>query len=474
MHPSAPAGIEFDWAEVNCFLRPQAMLCDEAAPGYGLLLVGLASLYRAWGVDGLFAAPGGGHFAFARSVYAPLTGIGFELSYVDDRDAVPGALRALLAQGAPVVVPANIRPVPWFLEHGREDKSHFFLVRGHDAAADRYDVLDYLHVRDDNLSLEYGPVALDGGLMRQVTDAYWEAYVGDAPTPDWDPRYWLLRVRPGPGFRPLPAQALLQVFLDECRRVLAAVHARPETLRPLDERTLDELRALHAAGAGGGERFSVLMQAYLQDANSALVYARVAAHALRTLGAGQAARAVEAAAGEYRPRAAAVRSRLLVTSMVAPSLPAAQWDAFRAELASLAAGFGAEVRAALAGGAGEGAPAPSREAPAPGRERQAGYAAPGTPTEAALAGFWAEVLGVERVGLDDRFVELGGNSLMAIRVAARALQQLGLEVPVRSLFDHPTLREFAAHVDELGWARRALAPSGAGAAAGEDREEGEL
>lgn len=101
------------------------------------------------------------------------------------------------------------------------------------------------------------------------------------------------------------------------------------------------------------------------------------------------------------------------------------------------------------------------------------YAAPGTPLEASLCAFWSDVLKVPRVGVRDRFDELGGNSLLAVRVAARLLQSTGIEIPVRSLFDHPTIAELAAHVEELRWASAAVAGSAADPD-GEDREEGSL
>ncbi|WNN39141.1 amino acid adenylation domain-containing protein [Pseudomonas inefficax] len=80
--------------------------------------------------------------------------------------------------------------------------------------------------------------------------------------------------------------------------------------------------------------------------------------------------------------------------------------------------------------------------PAPVRERRASYRAPGTEREATLAALWAEVLGVEQVGLDDNFFELGGHSLTATRLVSRLRSSLGLEVPVRALFQHSTLGAF--------------------------------
>jgi amino acid adenylation domain-containing protein len=74
------------------------------------------------------------------------------------------------------------------------------------------------------------------------------------------------------------------------------------------------------------------------------------------------------------------------------------------------------------------------------------YAAPVGETEEALAGIWAQVLGVERVGRHDNFFELGGHSLLAVRVISRMRQVLGVEASLAHLFSHPTVESLAARV----------------------------
>ncbi|SDT16311.1 amino acid adenylation domain-containing protein [Pseudomonas asplenii] len=68
-----------------------------------------------------------------------------------------------------------------------------------------------------------------------------------------------------------------------------------------------------------------------------------------------------------------------------------------------------------------------------------GHVAPSTPIELALAEIWCEVLRCERVGLTDNFFQLGGHSLLATRIVARIDDLLGIELPMRVMFDHPTI-----------------------------------
>ncbi|HYH82912.1 MAG TPA: amino acid adenylation domain-containing protein, partial [Longimicrobium sp.] len=84
--------------------------------------------------------------------------------------------------------------------------------------------------------------------------------------------------------------------------------------------------------------------------------------------------------------------------------------------------------------------------PAPAWEAEAAYVAPRTPVEEIVAGIWAEVLGRERVGAHDGFFELGGHSLLAMRVVARVGEAFGAELPLRALFESPTVAGLAERV----------------------------
>ena len=77
------------------------------------------------------------------------------------------------------------------------------------------------------------------------------------------------------------------------------------------------------------------------------------------------------------------------------------------------------------------------------------YVAPRTPTEEKLAEIVRDVLGVERVGVYDNFFELGGHSMMATQVVSRIREEFGVEIPLRTLFEHPTVEEITQEIAVL-------------------------
>ncbi|MEO0768693.1 MAG: amino acid adenylation domain-containing protein [Cyanobacteria bacterium J06649_4] len=74
---------------------------------------------------------------------------------------------------------------------------------------------------------------------------------------------------------------------------------------------------------------------------------------------------------------------------------------------------------------------------------------PRTPAEKQLAAIWQDLLKQEKVSIDDNFFELGGHSLLATQAVSRIRALLGVEIPLRSLFESPTIARLAAYLDDL-------------------------
>lgn len=97
--------------------------------------------------------------------------------------------------------------------------------------------------------------------------------------------------------------------------------------------------------------------------------------------------------------------------------------------------------------------------PAPGvASSEECVSAPRTPVEEVLAAIWAEVLDVARVGVTDNFFDLGGHSLLVTQVTARIRSALQADLPVRALFESPTIAQLAAAVEREGPGRRLPPP----------------
>jgi amino acid adenylation domain-containing protein len=84
------------------------------------------------------------------------------------------------------------------------------------------------------------------------------------------------------------------------------------------------------------------------------------------------------------------------------------------------------------------------------RQRQAhAYVTARTPTEKEVAAICAEILGVEQVGIHDNFFELGGHSLLATRVITRLRETFRIELPLRTLFEAPTVEGLALAITQM-------------------------
>ena len=90
--------------------------------------------------------------------------------------------------------------------------------------------------------------------------------------------------------------------------------------------------------------------------------------------------------------------------------------------------------------------------PDPGQARlteSADFVPPRGPVEEMVASGWGSLLGVERVGAHDNFFDLGGHSLLATQVVSRLREAFGVEIPLRALFEFPTVAGLAAQIESM-------------------------
>ena len=80
------------------------------------------------------------------------------------------------------------------------------------------------------------------------------------------------------------------------------------------------------------------------------------------------------------------------------------------------------------------------------------YVPPRTPAEETMADIWARVLGRERVGVESDFFTIGGHSLLAMRVVSQVREAFRISLPVRTLFEAPTVASLVERIELLQWA----------------------
>jgi natural product biosynthesis luciferase-like monooxygenase protein len=103
-------------------------------------------------------------------------------------------------------------------------------------------------------------------------------------------------------------------------------------------------------------------------------------------------------------------------------------------------------------------------------ESESDFEPPTTVVEETLAGLWCGLLGVHRVGRRDNFFESGGNSLLAMQLVSQIRDRFGADVPLRNLFECPTVAGLSETIDALSWSTASRAP----APVAGDREEVEV
>src|SRR5690606_10628892 len=91
---------------------------------------------------------------------------------------------------------------------------------------------------------------------------------------------------------------------------------------------------------------------------------------------------------------------------------------------------------------------------------RAAYVAPRTRMESRLVELWQSMLKLPRVGVEDNFFALGGHSLLATRLVSLVRKELGVEVPLRTLFEQPTVAGFAEALQARSGAEPVLPPIG--------------
>ena len=84
------------------------------------------------------------------------------------------------------------------------------------------------------------------------------------------------------------------------------------------------------------------------------------------------------------------------------------------------------------------------------------YVAPRSQVEELLAQIWAKVLGKEQVGVHDNFFELGGHSLLATQLTSRIRDTFQIDLPVRNLFETPTVEQLAKYIDTMYWTAKGV------------------
>lgn len=245
------AHLNFSVEQLNCFLRPVSIVCDELQSLSGQALLFLTSLYRCYEIQGYFSdQPERGFFPFATAVLGPALGLTFSLRRSLDPLNFSSLIIDDLSVGGPVVVPGNLRGLPGCDYFDRKDWPHYF-------------ILDEFRMETDCFIARYEPspttpqayrdfrsYMLPRRVLAETSRLYWESFCGQhsrRPFSD-ESCLWALRIaKTGPLKSNQELLRRLLVGIKRCRaresecRALAEFRKIFESEAP-DDQVYEELQ----------------------------------------------------------------------------------------------------------------------------------------------------------------------------------------------------------------------------------------
>lgn len=205
---------KFSWAEVDCFQRPIAYVCDRFAPAGALRYLFLSSIHQMWLADAT-ASPLDAFIALCGNHLAPVLGIKFDVLHLAESQTPSTQISAALEAGSEIVLPVNLRASPYSSAYKERDLAHYLNVAGSDCA-EFFLINDNLHLSEAGTA--YGITRIGA----QDIDVLAETYPSTPGSWMISPsgRACLLRLsRPIGPRRPHEPRQVLVEFLDELRWV---------------------------------------------------------------------------------------------------------------------------------------------------------------------------------------------------------------------------------------------------------------
>ncbi len=173
---------QFSWEDVDCFIRPQMLRCNQLLPGAGNLLLFNYSFYRTHLVAPYFSYPDFRYFDFLSAVFSnavPFKFQNYEYSDLTDLSEKLTDYHANTIFETPVIVPANVRDLFYYQGYQQQDWAHYFIVTGYNPDTELFSVFDNLHLQADSKGTEYGEFTFPATLLFSCIDRFIHSHCRD-------------------------------------------------------------------------------------------------------------------------------------------------------------------------------------------------------------------------------------------------------------------------------------------------------
>ncbi len=269
------------WDELNCFIRPQVLICERVQPGAGWILLFLTSLYKSYSVQGCFTDADKGYFHFLTKVFNGLTCVNGQLTRFRDKNDIIKTINSRLSAQHDIIVPGNLNALFYSEFYKREDRGHYFLLTGRDSTTNSYTLLDHLHLQPQGKSTSYLPTSIESDALNALICAYWDVFCGGqgrgASSFHGCTDFWVLEF----------THSANKHVLDKDREIIRLYSQTPyyeDKLSNMDKNHINAMNAtLVSDGSPTSQNVEEMIRDYLVDVNFSAIHDKILLQSLARL-----------------------------------------------------------------------------------------------------------------------------------------------------------------------------------------------
>jgi len=268
--------IEFRWDEVDCFLRPQTLICNNLLQGCGSVFLFLTLAFRSHGIQDFFTEKS--YFVFLKEIIEYKIPLKFEIKYFEEVNSIFESLVQDTTQNKTLIIPSNIKNYEFFKYYRQKDWEHYFIINNADLTRSLFFIRDHLHLDDKNTHTQYENFNMPFSTMKSILQDYYLVYVGEnnkkIKTFHNENKLWTLEIALNDG-------AIILDEIELCEMVIALyLDISRQIKHGVDEVQCNRIKKIYVPTMDF-ERLNFLIKTYMKEINFYRTYHKILAYAIR-------------------------------------------------------------------------------------------------------------------------------------------------------------------------------------------------